>query len=86
MYDYALTLSDEQRLVWPSKLSYVKVSFYLNRYVSLLMGGISTYGMTPRAIKDRSDAFSSYFALVLLSERMDSKEAGQVGSRNLMFG
>ena len=45
------------------------------------MGGISTYGMTPRAIKDRS--FSSYFAIVLLGERMDSKEADQVGSRIL---
>ena len=45
VYDYVLTFLDEQRLVWPSKRSHVKVAFYLNRYIPLLAGVISIYGV-----------------------------------------
>lgn len=33
VYDYLLTFADERRLVWPSRLSLMKVIFFCNRYL-----------------------------------------------------
>ena len=45
VYDYILTFSDEQRLVWPAKRSLIKFIFYLNRYIPLLASVVGMYGM-----------------------------------------
>ncbi|KAF9518663.1 hypothetical protein BS47DRAFT_1482520 [Hydnum rufescens UP504] len=37
IYDYFLTLSDEIRYIWPSKWSWVKIVFLMNRYISPLI-------------------------------------------------
>ncbi|KAH8110230.1 hypothetical protein DFH11DRAFT_817171 [Phellopilus nigrolimitatus] len=36
VYDYLITLSDEKRLIWPSRLNAVKIVFLLNRYLPLI--------------------------------------------------
>ena len=41
VYDYFLTFEDERRLVWPSKTSFLKVIFFVNRYFAF----IETFGL-----------------------------------------
>ncbi|KAI5119984.1 hypothetical protein M0805_004429 [Coniferiporia weirii] len=36
VYDYLITFEDEKRFVWPSRLSIVKVAFFLNRYMPFI--------------------------------------------------
>ena len=41
MYDYLLTLGEEMRLVWPSRMSFMKLLFFANRYLPF----IGTFGL-----------------------------------------
>ncbi|KAF9063499.1 hypothetical protein BDP27DRAFT_1232016, partial [Rhodocollybia butyracea] len=43
-YDYFLTLSDEMRLVWPSKWSTIKVLFYTTRYCAFIDAAFVIFG------------------------------------------
>lgn len=46
-YDYMLTLSDEIRYVWKSKLSVATVIFYTNRYLIVGMALVNAFGFFP---------------------------------------
>lgn len=42
-YDYALTLSNEIRNIWPSKVTAATIIFYVNRYISLIGYAVILY-------------------------------------------
>ncbi|KAG8958265.1 hypothetical protein FRC03_009298 [Tulasnella sp. 419] len=51
-YDHALTFGDEIRLIWPARLSLVKVLFLINRYVTPAFQAYVAYGMSRLAVFD----------------------------------
>lgn len=51
IYDHLLTISEEIRVIWPTRLTSTKLLFILNRYVSLV-----TYSLTVVLLLDREQA------------------------------
>jgi len=39
IYDYCLTFDDEKRLIWPSRFSFSKLIFFVNRYMPIVAIG-----------------------------------------------